>query len=45
MIPVAPALRRVLGGTQGRDLVPVLQDVGVAELVYATGIFLALVTA
>ena len=29
----------------GRALVPVLQDVGVAELVYATGIFLALVTA
>ena len=45
VIPVAPALRRVLEGTQGRALVPVLQDVGVAELVYATGIFLALVTA
>ena len=45
VIPVTPAVRRVLGGATGRDLVPVLQDVGVGELVYAAGIFLALVTA
>jgi 1,4-dihydroxy-2-naphthoate polyprenyltransferase len=45
VIPVTPAVRRVLDGARGRDLVPVLQDVGVAELVYAAGIFLALVTA
>ncbi|MGA9746645.1 MAG: 1,4-dihydroxy-2-naphthoate polyprenyltransferase [Nocardioides sp.] len=44
LIPVTPALRGVLGGAGGRDLVPVLQAVGLAELVYAAGIFLALVT-
>jgi 1,4-dihydroxy-2-naphthoate octaprenyltransferase len=45
VIPVTPAVRRVLDGSRGRDLVPALQEVGVAELVYAAGIFLALVTA
>lgn len=45
LVPAVPAVRRVLGGARGPALVPVLQDVGVAELVYATGIFLALVTA
>ena len=45
LVPAVPAVRRVLGGARGPSLVPVLQDVGVAELVYATGIFLALVTA
>ena len=45
LVPVAPAVRAVLGGAGGRDLVPVLQAVGVSELVYALGIFLALVTA
>jgi 1,4-dihydroxy-2-naphthoate octaprenyltransferase len=44
VIPVAPGVRAVLGGARGRDLVPVLQAVGVAELVYGAGIFLALVT-
>ncbi len=44
VVPVTPALRRVLGGARGPALVPVLQDVGVAELVYATGVFVALVT-
>jgi len=43
-VPVTPAVRTVLGGATGRDLVPVLQAVGVAELVYAAGIFLGLVT-
>jgi 1,4-dihydroxy-2-naphthoate polyprenyltransferase len=45
LVPAVPAVRRVLGGARGPALVPVLQDVGVAELVYATGIFLALVSA
>ncbi len=45
VIPVTPAVRRVLQGARGPALVPVLQDVGVSVLVYATGIFLALVTA
>ena len=43
-VPVTPAVRTVLGGATGRELVPVLQAVGVAELVYAAGIFLGLVT-
>ena len=45
LIPVVPAVRTVLRGAGGRDLIPVLQAVGVAELVYAAGIFSALVTA
>ena len=45
LVPAVPAVRRVLGGARGPGLIPVLQDVGVAELVYGTGIFLALVTA
>ena len=45
LIPVVPAVRAVLRGAGGRDLIPVLQAVGVAELVYAAGIFSALVTA
>jgi 1,4-dihydroxy-2-naphthoate polyprenyltransferase len=45
VIPVTPAVRRVIQGARGPALVPVLQDVGVSVLVYATGIFLALVTA
>jgi len=45
LVPVVPAARRVLDGAVGRDLVPVLQEVGVSELVYAAGIFLALLTA
>ena len=44
VIPAAPAVRAVLGGARGRALVPVLQDTGTAELVYAVGIFLGLVT-
>jgi 1,4-dihydroxy-2-naphthoate octaprenyltransferase len=42
LAPAVPALRTVLGGTTGRGLIPVLQKTGTAELVYATGIFLAL---
>ena len=37
-----PAVRLVLTGTTGRDLVPVLQRTGLAELLYAVGIFLGL---
>jgi 1,4-dihydroxy-2-naphthoate polyprenyltransferase len=43
VVPVTSALRTVLRGAGGRDLVPVLQGVGVAELVYAAGVFVALV--
>jgi 1,4-dihydroxy-2-naphthoate polyprenyltransferase len=42
LAPVAPAVRTVLAGTTGRGLVPVLQKTGVAELVYAAGIFVGL---
>jgi len=44
-VPAVPALRRVLGGTTGSELVPVLQRTGTAQLVYATGLFLALLIA
>ena len=37
-----PATRLVLGGTEGRALVPVLQKVGVAEILYAAGLFLGI---
>ena len=42
LVPAVPAVQTVLGGTTGRGLVPVLQRTGTAELVYAVGIFLAL---
>ncbi|HEX6877663.1 MAG TPA: 1,4-dihydroxy-2-naphthoate polyprenyltransferase [Nocardioidaceae bacterium] len=45
LVPAVPALRLVLGGTTGRGLVPVLQRTGTAELVYAGGLFLALLIA
>jgi 1,4-dihydroxy-2-naphthoate octaprenyltransferase len=45
LFPLAPALSIVLGGTTGRGLVPVLQRTGTAELVYAAGLFLALLVA
>jgi 1,4-dihydroxy-2-naphthoate polyprenyltransferase len=44
-LPVVPAARLVLTGATGRALVPVLQRTGVAELVYAAGIFLGLLIA
>jgi 1,4-dihydroxy-2-naphthoate octaprenyltransferase len=37
-----PATRVVLGGADGRALIPVLQKVGVAEILYATGLFLGI---
>ncbi|MGZ5415912.1 MAG: 1,4-dihydroxy-2-naphthoate polyprenyltransferase [Nocardioides sp.] len=37
-----PATRLVLGGAEGRALIPVLQKVGVAEILYAAGIFLGI---
>jgi 1,4-dihydroxy-2-naphthoate octaprenyltransferase len=42
LVPAGRAVRTVLAGTTGRELVPVLQATGVAELVYAAGIFLGL---
>jgi hypothetical protein len=35
----------VLSGTTGRGLVPVLQRTGVAELLYAAGVFVGLLLA
>jgi 1,4-dihydroxy-2-naphthoate polyprenyltransferase len=35
LLPALPALRTVLGGAQGPALIPVLQQTGVAELVWA----------
>jgi 1,4-dihydroxy-2-naphthoate octaprenyltransferase len=40
--PAVPAVRLVLTGTSGRELVPVLQRTGIAELVYASGMFVGL---
>ena len=45
LVPAATATRRVLKGTGGRGLVPVLQQTGLAELVYALGIFVGLLLA
>jgi 1,4-dihydroxy-2-naphthoate polyprenyltransferase len=45
VVPAVPATRLVLTGTSGRELVPVLQKTGVAELLYATGMFVGLVLA
>jgi 1,4-dihydroxy-2-naphthoate octaprenyltransferase len=42
LVPAGRATRMVLGGTAGRELVPVLQRTGTAELVYGAGIFLGL---
>ena len=39
----APAARAVLEGADGPELVPVLQQTGVAELVFGAGLFLGLV--
>lgn len=43
LVPAVRAARVVLGGTSGRGLVPVLQLTGVAELLYAAGIFAGIV--
>ena len=45
VLPAAPATRLVLAGTTGRELVPVLQKTGVAELLYAAGVFVGLLLA
>ena len=37
-----PAVRVVLAGADGRALIPVLQKVGVAEILYAAGLFLGI---
>jgi 1,4-dihydroxy-2-naphthoate octaprenyltransferase len=42
LVPGGRAARVVLDGTTGRGLVPVLQLTGVAELLYAAGIFLGI---
>jgi 1,4-dihydroxy-2-naphthoate octaprenyltransferase len=44
-VPAVRAASLVLRGTTGRDLVPVLQLTGVAELLYAVGIFAGLALA
>ena len=45
LAPALSATRVVLSGTTGRGLVPVLQQTGVAELLYATGVFVGLLIA
>ncbi len=45
LLVAARATRVVLGGAQGRDLVPVLQQTGLAELVYGAGILVGLLIA
>jgi len=45
LLPAVPGTRLVLGGATGRDLVPVLQRTGVAELLYAAGLFVGLLVA
>ena len=44
-LPAVSATRLVLTGTTGRELVPVLQKTGVAELLYAVGVFVGLLLA
>lgn len=45
LLPGVPAGRLVLTGAAGRDLVPVLQRTGIAELLYAVGLFVGLLLA
>ena len=42
LIPVIPALRTVLGGARGPALIPVLQQTGIAEMVWALGVAIGL---
>ena len=42
LVPIVPALRTVLGGATGPALVPVLQQTGVAEMVWALGVVVGL---
>jgi 1,4-dihydroxy-2-naphthoate octaprenyltransferase len=45
LLPAVPAARLVLTGTTGRELVPVLQRTGMAELLYAAGLLVGLLVA
>jgi 1,4-dihydroxy-2-naphthoate octaprenyltransferase len=45
LLPAVPAVRSVLGGATGRDLIAVLQRTGLAELLYAVGLFVGLLVA
>jgi 1,4-dihydroxy-2-naphthoate octaprenyltransferase len=45
LVPAASATRTVLSGATGRGLVPVLQQTGVAELLYAVGVLVGLLLA
>ncbi len=45
LVAAVPAARTVLSGAQGRELIPVLQAAGVAELLYAVGLFVGLLVA
>jgi 1,4-dihydroxy-2-naphthoate octaprenyltransferase len=45
VLPAVPGTRIVLSGATGRDLVPVLQRTGVAELLWAAGLFVGLLLA
>jgi 1,4-dihydroxy-2-naphthoate octaprenyltransferase len=42
LVTAVPATRAVLSGADGRALIPVLQQVGVAEILYAAGLFLGI---
>ena len=45
LVPAAPAVRTVARGATGPDLVPVLQQTGLAELTWAVLVTAALVLA
>jgi 1,4-dihydroxy-2-naphthoate octaprenyltransferase len=45
LLPAVPAVLSVLGGATGRDLIAVLQRTGLAELLYALGLFVGLLVA
>jgi 1,4-dihydroxy-2-naphthoate polyprenyltransferase len=45
VLPVVPATRLVLTGATGRELIPVLQRTGIAELLYAAGVLVGLLLA
>ena len=42
LVPLLPALRTVLGGATGPALIPVLQQTGIAEMVWALGVVIGL---
>jgi 1,4-dihydroxy-2-naphthoate polyprenyltransferase len=45
LLPDVPATRLVLTGAAGRELIPVLQRTGIAELLYALGVLVGLLVA